>query len=792
MVVVRRIGLVVVWLLFVEAAWWTDQVVAREAEGDAVSKSKQTAAAARTASLLTVDRIFGRHEFSAKGFSGRWDTSGHQYWLLRPAKGGGQDIVLVDAESGNQQVVVPASLLVPPGANAPLKVEGFWFSKDRSLVLIYTNSKRVWRRNTRGDYWVLDRAARQLWKLGGDAPPSTLMFAKFSPDGRYVAYVRDRSLYVEDLRDRTVRVLVKAESPEIINGTSDWVYEEELNVRDGFRWSPDGRAIAFWQFDTSGVPKFPLVNDTDSLYPTIRWIPYPKVGQRNSACRIGVVSLQTGEVCWMKLPGDPRNHYLARMGWADSSQVVYVEQLNRRQNRNRLFLMNAETGQPWSAVSKEVKNQTSWVLEDTDEAWVDVHDELNWLFDGRWFTWVSERDGWRHVYVVSRDGKQVSLVTPGSYDVVQLLRVDEQGRWAYFIASPDNPTQRYLFRVKLDGSHLQRLTPENQPGFHSYRLSPDCQFAFNTYSQFGQPPVVELVKLPSHQTVRVLQDNAKLRQKLAKLKLGHTELFRVDIGGGVVLDGWCILPPDFNPQKKYPLLVYVYGEPAAQTVLDRWGGENYLWHQMLAQRGYVIMSFDNRGTPAPRGRRWRKCIYKKLGTIGPQDQAAAVRTVLRQRPYLDPNRVGVWGWSGGGSSTLHAMFKFPDLYKVGISVAPVANQRYYDSIYQERYMGLPGDNVEGYLNGSPINFADRLQGDLLIIHGTGDDNCHFATTEMLFNELIKHNKLFWMMAYPNRTHAIRERKNTVVHLRETMTRFLLTHLPPGPREGSKPQKTQKK
>ncbi len=759
-------GLAVVALVVVA---WTSVASQLPVEA-APPPTRAVAAPGSDESLLTVERIFVRHEFDARGFSARWAPDGRGYLRLEPAEGGGRDIVLYDPVSGRRQVVVPASLLIPPGRSTPLTIDDYAFSKDWSLLLVYTNSKRVWRKNTRGDYWVLDRSSRQLWKLGGDAPPSSLMFAKFSPDGRFVAYVRDRSLYVEDLRDRTIRNLVPSPSKDVINGTFDWVYEEEFGLRDGFRWSPDGRSIAFWQIDTSGVPRFPLVNYTDSLYPSVRWIPYPKVGQQNSACRVGVVSLATGEVRWVQIPGDPRDNYIARMDWAASSNELILQQLNRRQNTEHVWLVDAARGVP-----------TKRLLTERDEAWVSVHDELKWLYDGKWLTWVSERDGWRHVYIYSRDGSQVSLVTPGDFDVVRLLHVDERGRWAYFVACPDNPTQRYLYRVGLDGSHLQRLTPESQPGTHTYNISPDGRWAIHTWSAFGRPPVTELISLPDHQSVRVLEDNARLREKLAKLKLGRWEFFRVDIGDGVALDAWCIKPPDFDPKKKYPVVVYVYGEPAGQTVVDRWGGANYLWHQMLAQRGYVVLSFDNRGTAAPRGRAWRKCVYKKLGILGPQDQAAALRAVLKQRPYLDGERVGIWGWSGGGSSTLHALFKYPDLYKVGIAIAPVPNQRYYDTIYQERYMGLPGDNVEGYMNGSPITFAHQLQGKLLLIHGTGDDNCHFATTLMLVNELIRHNKQFWFMAYPNRTHSIREGKNTTRHLRELMTRFLLEQLPPGPR-----------
>jgi dipeptidyl-peptidase-4 len=331
----------------------------------------------------------------------------------------------------------------------------------------------------------------------------------------------------------------------------------------------------------------------------------------------------------------------------------------------------------------------------------------------------------------------------------------------------------------LDSSVTERVTPEDQPGTHRYQISPDGRWAVHHWSSLDQPPRVELVRLPSHERVRTLEDNQALRDKLAKLRLGESEFFRVDIGGGVQLDGWCLTPPKLDPKGKYPLLIYVYGEPAGQTVRDRWGGKGGLWHRMLAQRGYVVMSFDNRGTPAPRGRAWRKVVYRQIGILAPTEQAAALKQVLKERAYLDAERVGIWGWSGGGSMSLNAIFKYPQLYATAMAVAPVPNQRYYDTIYQERYMGLPDDNVEGYLQGSPINFADQLEGNLLLVHGTGDDNCHYQVTELLIDELIRHEKPFTMMAYPNRTHSIREGAGTTLHLRRLLTRYLEENLPPG-------------
>lgn len=725
-------------------------------------------------SLLNIDRIYASDEFKADGLAARWLEDGSGYVTLEAnAEFGGQDIVCHDPETGNAKVMVSASLLIPEPGEPPLAIEDYAFSNDLSLLLIYTNSKRVWRKNTRGDYWVLDRAARDLWQVGGDANPSTLMFAKLSPTSTHVAYVRENNLYAQDLRSREVTALTASESPNVINGTFDWVYEEELGLRDGFRWSPDGRSIAFWQIDTTGVQTFTMINNTDSLYPRVIPFAYPKTGQVNSICRVGVVKVEGGATRWINVPGDPRDHYIARMDWRPGEPELVIQQLNRLQNANQVMLADPVTG--------EVRR----ILTERDDAWVWVHDETHWLEDDDRFTWVSERDGWRHVYVASASSDSLQLATPGEFDAIELLQVDQQHGWLYYLASPDNAAQRYLYRSDLNGANTQRLTPSELSGSHSYQISPDARWAIHTYSSFDVPPTIELIRLPSHESARVLVDNKKLKEKLEKLKRQPAEFFRITTEAGVTMDAWCIKPPRLNPakpgSKKYPLLVYVYGEPAGQTVVDRWGGSGYLWHQMMAQRGYVVVSIDNRGTRSPKGREWRRSIYRKIGIIAPQDQADAIHSLLESRPYLDADRVGVWGWSGGGSMSLNAIFKFPDLYKTAVAIAPVPNQRYYDTIYQERYMGLPSDNVEGYREGSPINFASRLEGNLLIIHGTGDDNCHYQTTEMLINELILHNKQFSMMAYPNRTHSIREGKNTTRHLRSLMTSYFEQNLPPGPK-----------
>ena len=719
-------------------------------------------------------RIYQSNDYAAETFGPAvWFDEGSTYGVVERANGT-RILVAYDAASGRREVLADAALLTPTGATTPLAVANYQWSPDRKRALIFTNTRKVWRQNTRGDYWLLDREARTLRKIGGTAPESSLMFAKVSPDGSRAAYVRERNLFVENLSSGVIAQLTRDGSDTIVNGTSDWVNEEELGIRDGFRWSPDGRALAYWQFDTSGVEQFTLINDTDTLYPAITRIPYPKPGTTNSAVRIGIVSIDGNAATrWMKTPGDSRNTYLASLQWTSDSRALLIQQLNRLQNTNDLLVADGQSGDVRRAHRESGK------------AWVERVDDCIEIDGGRAVTWTSEQDGWRHLYSVALDGSGPRLLTKFNGDVVDVLSIDVRSGWAYFIASPDSAVERFVYRVKLDGNgSIERITPAGQRGTHSYQISTDGRWAFHTFSRADTPPGVDLVSLPDHRVVRTLADNAALGSKVAPLVSPPTEFFTVDLGGGIVLDGSLVKPRHFDATKKYPVIVHVYGEPASVTVVDRWGGSGALFHRALADEGYAIVSFDNRGTPAPKGAAWRKVVYGTVGDLSSKEQAAAVRAFAAANPWVDRDRIGTWGWSGGGSNTLNAMFRFPDVFAVGVSVAPVPDQRLYDTIYQERYMGLPQDNAEGYRVGSPINFAEGLKGKLLIVHGSGDDNVHYQGTERLVNRLVELGKQFDLMVYPNRTHSISEGAGTSLHVQSLIARYFLEHLPPGPRPTS--------
>ncbi|MFN9457671.1 MAG: S9 family peptidase [Acidobacteriota bacterium] len=721
-------------------------------------------------------RIFDSPAFAQKRFGpARWVRGGAGYTTLETTAGA-NEIVEYNTVSGERKVVVSARQLTPPGGARALTVDDYEWSGDGQRLLIYTESRKVWRTNSRGDYWVLDRASGKLQRLGGGAPASSLSFAKFSPDGSRVAYVRANNLYVEETGSGAVRALTSDGSATLVNGASDWVYEEELSVRDGFRWSPDGRSLAFWQFDVTGVEQFALIDNTSALYPKVTQIPYPKVGTRNSAVRVGVIGVEGGAARWMQIPGDPREHYIFRMEWLGDGTGLAIGQLNRLQNRATVYVADPQSG------------AARVMFEDTDKAWVDVPpgDErrggFDWLQQGKRLLWLSERDGWRHVYAAPREGGAPVLLTPERADVLSLEGVAPGGDWIYYTASPEWATQRYLYRsaVERPGA-AARLTPMDQPGTHRYDISPDGRWAFHTYSRFDRPPVVDLVSLPEHKRVRVLEENAALRANAAGTVEPWVEFLQLELASGPVVDGWLLKPRGFDPAKRYPLVVYVYGEPAGVTVTDAWMGVRGLFHRALAEEGYLVASFDTRGTPAPKGRAWRKAIYGAVGVISAQEQTEAVMALGRLKRYVDLSRVGVWGWSGGGSNTLNLMFRSPDLFRVGVSVAPVPDQRLYDTIYQERYMGLPEENAAGYRSGSPIHHAEGLRGKLLLVHGSGDDNVHIQGTQKLVNRLVELGKAFDYMDYPNRTHAIAEGEGTTLHLYELIARYLTTHLPAGGR-----------
>lgn len=702
----------------------------------------------------------------------KWAKDGQSFYMIDE-----NSILLYDIGANASRKVADDKALTPVGGK-PLSVRDFTFSEDGRKILIYTNSRQVWRIDTQGDYWVLEPSAGKLQKVGPARAPSSMRFAKFSPDGKKVAYVSEFNLYVYDLATQKETALTSNGNRRFINGTFDWVYEEEFACRDGFQWSPDGNRIAFVQVDASGTRDFNMINYTDSVYSRIIPVEYPKVGESPSAVRIGVVDPGNRKTIWLNIPGDPRQHYLPRMEW-NSPDELFVQQLTRKQNQSIIYNCSISTH-----VVKEV-------FRETDEAWIDVYSPwedvynityrhgIQWISQNNEFIWLSEKDNWRHVYRISKTGT-VRQVTRGNFDVINLLHVDELRNVVYFHASPYNATQKYLYKAPLDGTgQAERVTPEGWEGTHSYNIAPNGRYALHDFENNYTPGMGEIITLPDHKPMdekRSISQDVQKTQTAARL-----EFFKVTIADGTEMDGWMRKPKNFNPTKKYPVLFHVYSEPWGAEVVDRFGTgyDRYIDNRTL-QEGYIYISIDNRGTPAPKGRAWRKAIYRKIGRLNISDQAMAAREIMKW-PFIDTTRIAVTGYSGGGAATINLMCQYPEIYKVGLAGAAVVDQLTYDNIYQERYMGLPQENAEDFRAGSPITHVKNLRGHLLYIHGTGDDNVHYANAELLLNALIKHNKQFRFMAYPNRSHSLREGEGTMEHVRALYTGFLVEHCPPGGR-----------
>ncbi len=708
--------------------------------------------------------IYERGEFGSRGYPVTWTASGDGFTRLeRPSGTEVPEIVHYDVESGERRVLVAAPDLRPIGASEPLSIEAYAFSPGGDVVLIRANPRWLGEVLGQGsELWTLELRTGLLRKVAEAVSEGSLQ-GRFSPNGRWIVFQRGENLYVTDVAGARTTQL-----------TADGARNEVRNRQP--TWSPDGKHIAFVQQDVSELRLRPMLEPVDPTYPRVREVRYARVGGAIATLRVGIVPAMGGEMRWVAVPPADEGFYLGAVEWAESPDELLVERLSRSRDVREFYLAHAGSG--------EVRR----IYREENEAWAvasyGTNLGLDWVRAGEAFVILSEKEGWRRAYLYSRSGERLATLTPDGVDVIDRGWIDEAGGWLYYHASPTDGARSYLYRSRLDGTGTpERVTPQEQDGWHVYDASPDPRWAIRTHSRFEEPPTVELLRVPDHEVVRVLEDNGALRERVYPILSGNSEFLQIHIesegGVRVEMDAWMIKPRDFDPGRRYPLFVYVYGEPHAQTVMDRWSG-NQLYHQAIADLGYIVVSIDNRGTPAPKGAAWRRAIFASLGPLSTEEQAAGVLQLGRMRPYIDLSRVGVWGWSGGGSNTLNALFRRPDVFHVGIAVVPKPQAHLYNAWFQEIYMRTVEENPEGYRRASPINYAEGLEGDLLIVHGTGETNTHLEIVEGLVDRLISLGKPFEYMAYPNRDHGISEGEGTSIPLRMLMVRYLLRNLPPGP------------
>ena len=728
---------------------------------------------------LSVDRIFRTRDFVAQGLPFvQWMKDGRSFLHVKTDIGGAA-LVRVDAVTGAETVLLPAGVLKDSNGT-PLDVEDVTFSADETKVLVFHSSVRAWRTNTRGVYHVVDLVSKTVTPLvsglsvaaatpangpgflasglaSGAADPNLQMFAKFSPDGLEVAFGRANDLWVKNLRTGSEIRLTTDGSDDIINGTTDWVYEEELGLRDAFRWSPDSKRLAFWRFDQRAVPAYPIVDDLGT-YPKVSTLRYPKAGEANSRVTIHVIGADGSDRHALAV-GPDTGQYILRVVWIDRDSISVLRS-PRHQTQLDVMLVSATIG------------TGRIITTERDSAYVNPEGEpVVWLADHQRFLLRSDRSGWQQYYLYRRDGQLLARVTRDSMDVLDLLAVDDKAGVAYVQVAAPTPTQQQMMRVSLDGRRAERVTQGD--GAHALLVSPTAAYVFDAYSRLGVPPVVSLYALPRMTKLKEVTDNAAVRQRLVTLGIQPPQLFRVPMPDGTMLDAYRILPPAFDSTRKYPVLMHAYGGPAAPQVIDQWGDGRYMWHAMLAQQGYVVVVVDNRGA-AFRGRAFRKVTQLKLGLQETQDQVDAARWLARQS-WVDAARIGFWGWSFGGYLAAMVAAKGGDVFKAAIAVAPVTDWRLYDSIYTERFMWTPQENASGYQQTAPQNFVAGIRARFLLVHGTGDDNVHPQNSVQLIERMVRANRPLQQLFYPNRTHSI-SGGNTTVHLYESLTRFIRENL----------------
>ncbi|MCD4772671.1 MAG: S9 family peptidase [Bacteroidales bacterium] len=699
---------------------------------------------------ITLNDIYAGGEFYSKRVYGiRSMADGNHYSVLQ-----NDSINIFKYKDGKYvKTILTASELIPEGQEENIQLRRYTFSKDESKILIPTKTEYIYRHSSQSDFYIWNIKDKTLQQLSTNGKQR---LADFSPDGTKVIFIRDNNLFIKNLINNTEKQITDdGLYNNIINGTTDWVYEEEFSFTKAFFWSPDGKKIAFYKFDESDVKEF-FFSKYGNLYPEEYKYKYPKAGEANSIVNIYTYDIESENIVKMDI-GEETDQYIPRIKWTKNPDILSILKMNRLQNKLEILFAN-----PYNGISEVIYTETN-------KYYIDITDHLIFLNDNEHFLFTSEKDGYYHIYLYNMNGELVKQLTKGKWVITDLIGFDENKKLVYYISAESSPLNRDVYCVNLKGNKTKL---SSRKGTNSARFSSNYNYYINTFSDANTPPVITVNKTNGKQ-LRVLEDNSKLLETIKEYNFSNKEFFTIITSEDIKLNAWKILPPDFDNTKEYPVLFTIYGGPGSQTVQNSWGRGN-LWEQMLAQKGIIVVSVDNRGTGA-RGEEFKKMTYLQLGKYETIDQIEAAK-YLSSLDYVDANKIGIFGWSYGGYMAALCMTKGAEYFNTGIAVAPVTNWRYYDNIYTERFMRTPQENPDGYDDNSPINHVDKLKGNFLLIHGTADDNVHIQNSIDLVTALVAANKQFEMQFYPNSNHGIYTGRNTRMHLYTKMTEFLIKNL----------------
>lgn len=699
---------------------------------------------------ITLEKIWGDYIFTQKRVPGfNFMADGKSYSRLEK-----NEIRRYDLTTGKLSETLLSTNALKAQIGSEIEVDSYAFYDDENLIMIESGSEPIYRRSSKAHFHMYDRKAQKTTQIRkGDK----VLYATPSPSGSKVAYVYENDIYIQDLKSgQTTQITTDGETNAIINGSADWVYEEEFAFAQAFHWSPDGQHIAYLRFDEREVPEFTMTNYRNELYPEYVTFKYPKVGEKNAIVSAHVYAVKTKKTVTVNIAAKDE-YYIPRIRWTENADQLMVYKMNRHQNHLEILLADAASG------------TTKKILEEKNKYFVEITDDIRFLSDDR-FIWSSEMEGYKQLYLYDLSGQLIRKLTKGDYDVIDFYGVDEANERIYFSAAEKSPLQQQVYSMNLKGTDKQEVIGD--AGTSNAQFSSTYDYYVATTSTANVPATIGVYDR-SGSLVRNIETNDKLKSIQKKHGVQPLEFFDFKTSEGVTLNGYMIKPADFDPSKQYPVFMYLYGGPGSQTVTDSWKGQNYWWFQMLAQNGYLVASVDNRGTGA-RGEEFRKQTYMNLGHMETMDQIEAAK-YLGGLPYTDADRIGIFGWSYGGYMSSLCLLKGNDTFKAAIAVAPVTNWRWYDTIYTERYMRTEEENPDGYADNSPVNFADRLEGNYLLVHGMGDDNVHWQNSVEMANALIKANKQFDTYYYPNRNHGIYGGV-TRLHLYQKMTDFLMDKL----------------